>query len=324
MTADSAVFDPANIAAGTSRFFNAECDSDINADATPFCSDSMRFTVGSSMIDYSNPEAPNIQRLVGIGGRGITIFKVSVDASGETVLERIWDSGDEFEREGCASFPWAHNSIQDEEFAPVGGPFYNYLDADDSLRSVIEELNDPAVDGCEDGGNGLPGACPLGQLVDDRSYKDGPAPETVVVGEACGSMYAVTVAEKNSIGFLYDITNLSESDPTLKAVFHLSPASETLNPGLAYDERSLGEIDAESIQFLSADESPTGKPAVLFSGAWSGTASLWEFECGVEGQIGDSSSSDSSGSTSSPAAEASFFGHFFSFLLLGSAVLMFN
>jgi len=76
---------------------------------------------------------------------------------------------------------------------------------------------------------------------------------------------------------VFDLTNVTA--PSLFQVFHLSPASETLNPGLAYENRTLGEIDPESIQFLSAEDSPTGKPAVLFSGAWSGTASLWEFTC---------------------------------------------
>jgi len=117
----------------------------------------------------------------------------------------------------------------------------------------------------------------MGQTVDERSGADGCAPETVVVGEACGTLYTVTVCEKNSMGFVYDLTDVSA--PVLLQVFHLSPASEALNPGLAYENRTLGEIDSETIQWLPADDSPTGKTAVLFSGAFSGTASLWEFNC---------------------------------------------
>jgi hypothetical protein len=270
MTADESIFSMTNVTQGLSRFFNDDCD-ESNPE-TPFCSGSMRFSVGTSMVDYSDPEAPNIYRLTALGGRGITIYKVT-DAG----LELAWDSADEFEKEGCAAYPWAHNSIQDEEFAPVGGAAYNYLDPTDSLRETIEEVNDPEEDGCADGGDGNPGACPMGQLVDDRSLKDGPAAETVVVGEACGSIYAVTAAEKNSIVFVYDI--LDVTNPVLAKVVHLTPISETLNPGLAYDQGTLGEIDSETIQFLSDSESPTGKAAVLFSGAWSGTASLWEFVC---------------------------------------------
>jgi len=117
----------------------------------------------------------------------------------------------------------------------------------------------------------------MSMKVDVRSTADGCAPETVVVGEACGELYTVTVCEKNSIGFLYSLADVSA--PELVQVFHLSEASEKYSPGLSYDARILGEIDSESIQFLTAEESPTGNAAVLFSGAFSGTASLWEFNC---------------------------------------------
>lgn len=75
-----------------------------------WCATSMRLTVGSSMIDYSDPTAPMIKKIVAIGGRGISIYRLTDDG-----LDLVWDSKDEFEREGCAAFPWAHNGIQDEE-----------------------------------------------------------------------------------------------------------------------------------------------------------------------------------------------------------------
>lgn len=117
----------------------------------------------------------------------------------------------------------------------------------------------------------------MGDTVDERSLKDGYAAEAIVTGEACGKQYLVTVSEKNSVGFLYDISSITE--PVLAQVFHLSPASETKNPIVAYKDKSLGEIDAESILFFSEEESPSGKPAVLFAGAFSSTTSFWEFEC---------------------------------------------
>jgi hypothetical protein len=75
MTADPALFSNSSVANGTSRFFNAECND--TAPETPFCTDDMRFTPGSSMIDYSNPVAPNIYRMAALGGRGITVYKVT-------------------------------------------------------------------------------------------------------------------------------------------------------------------------------------------------------------------------------------------------------
>ena len=144
-------------------------------------------------------------------------------------------------------------------------------------------MNDPEEDGCEDGGDGNPGACPLGQTVDERSQKDGYAPESIVVGKACGRLYTITVSEKNSVGFLYDISDITS--PELVKVFHLSPESETLNPSLAYEQGVIGEIDAESIIFLSEEDSPTGVPGVLFAGAFSGSVSWWEFTCKDDSDI---------------------------------------
>lgn len=79
------------------------------------------------------------------------------------------------------------------------------------------------------------------------------------------------------MGFLYDISDITS--PKLAQIFHLSPASETKSPVVAFKDRTLGEIDAESILFFEEDESPTGVPAILFAGAWSTTTSYWEFNC---------------------------------------------
>lgn len=119
----------------------------------------------------------------------------------------------------------------------------------------------------EDRGDGIPGACAMGDTVDERSLKDGYAAEAIVSGEACGKRYMVTVSEKNSVGFLYDISDIES--PTLAQVFHLSPDSEKKNPVLAYADGVLGEIDAESILFMEAEVSPNGKAGILFAGAWS-------------------------------------------------------
>jgi hypothetical protein len=129
----------------------------------------------------------------------------------------------------------------------------------------------------EDGGDGEPGTCPLSKTIDERSQKSGPNPEAIAVGEACGTLYMVTVVEKNSIGFLYNINDIE--NPELDQVFHLSEASKDKNAGVAYADRTLGEVDTETILFLPKDTSPTGKPAVIFAGAWSSTISYWEFDC---------------------------------------------
>ena len=132
---DPAIFDPANPMSGLSKHFNSACEDE----GLEWCADSMRLSIGSSMIDYSDPTAPVIKDIVAIGGRGISVYKLNDDG-----LELVWDSADEFEKAGCAAFPWAHNGIQDEEFSDVGGSLWL---ADEGIRETLEEMNDPAEDG---------------------------------------------------------------------------------------------------------------------------------------------------------------------------------
>ena len=232
----------------------------------------MAITIGSTAIDYSvvtdsNPY-PKFKGAVGFGGRGISIWKAKD-------MSMVWDSGSMFEKEQCKKYPWAHNAIQDEEFAAVNGTLYMSLKDGSKLKETIDEMNDPDQDGCSDGGNGKPGACPLGKQVDERSLKDGAGPEAIVVGKACGRLLAVTATEKQGTAFVFDITDITK--PTLQFLHHLSPASEKKNPSVAYADEELGEIDPESITFVNAEDSPNGNAGVMFAGAWSSTMTFYEF-----------------------------------------------
>lgn len=136
--------------------------------------------------------------------------------------------------------------------------------------------------------------------MDERSLKYGYAAEAIATGSACGKEYLVTVSEKNSVGFLYDINDIA--NPNFEQVFHLSLASETKNPVVAYEDRTLGEIDAESIIFLGEEESPTGVPVIIFAGAFSSTTSFWDFDCGEE--EASSSSEPVDDTPSEPASDS--------------------
>ncbi|CAE8627684.1 unnamed protein product [Polarella glacialis] len=236
----------------------------------------MSITIGSTAVDYSTPTAPIFKAAVGFGGRGLTIYKASD-------MSLVWDSGSDFEREQCKAYPWAHNGIQDEEFAPMTGPqndLYASLVESSDLAKTIAEMNDPdGGDGCTDA-SGVAGACPLNNTIDERSLKDGANPEAVVIGYACGRMLMVTATEKSGTAFVYDVSD--PTTPKLLFVHHLSPASQSKSPGAAYADSTLGDIDPESQIFLQASHSPTGKAGLLFAGAWSGTISFYEFEGCVE------------------------------------------
>jgi hypothetical protein len=131
------IFSTINSAIGSSINFNADCETN----GLDWCANGLEITLGSSAVDYSNSSAPIFNRIVAFGGRGISIYKVPLaNADATETIELIWDSKSDFEQLGCTAFPWAHNGVQDEAFAPVGGAYYQTSDPD-----VMEELDDAYV-----------------------------------------------------------------------------------------------------------------------------------------------------------------------------------
>lgn len=102
--------------------------------AEDWCSN-FEITMGTLAVDYSTPSAPVLNRIVGFGGRGMGIYKL--DSNPEGGMELVFDSNSMYEQETCAKFPWAHNSVMDEEFAPVRGALWQLIEDD---REGIEEL----------------------------------------------------------------------------------------------------------------------------------------------------------------------------------------
>ena len=64
------------------------------------------------------------------------------------------------------------------------------------------------------------------------------------MGEACGRHIMVTATEKQGTAFVFDVS--IPASPDLLFVQHLSPASETKNPSVAYDDGTLGEARGHS------------------------------------------------------------------------------
>lgn len=221
--------------------------------------------ISPGVVDYSSG-FPIMNKVVGIGGRGMSIFSV-----GDNGISFVWDSASDFESETCANFPWAGNALQDEDFAPVNGPRWTLSGSDD--RDSINERND--IEGC-DFPDGTRGACPMGQTLDERAQADGLAVEAVTVGVACNSLIAIACGENNGMCLMYDISTVR--NPTLVNSFNLSPVSETMNPEQTYND-TLGDVDPETSTFIPREESPTGCSGVIFGGAISGTLSFYEFIC---------------------------------------------
>jgi hypothetical protein len=121
--------------------FNSACQTN----ESEWCASGLQITLGSSAVNYTNTTAPNFQSIVAFGGRGISIYRVpSASDDVSERIERVWDSKSEFEQIGCSKFPWAHNGVQDDAFAPLDGALYQLSDSDGK-----KELDDAYVSfGC--------------------------------------------------------------------------------------------------------------------------------------------------------------------------------
>jgi hypothetical protein len=84
--APDSFFSTTNSADGASARFNSNCEDN----SLPWCANNFEITLGSSAVDYSDPSAPVISKIVGFGGRGITIFRIP--DSYEEPIELVWES----------------------------------------------------------------------------------------------------------------------------------------------------------------------------------------------------------------------------------------
>lgn len=68
--------------------FNSNCQKG----SEPFCSPQTRFSLGSAGIDYTNPESPVVKKMILMGGRGISLFKMPPTITNDEQMEFVWDS----------------------------------------------------------------------------------------------------------------------------------------------------------------------------------------------------------------------------------------
>ena len=84
-TAPTSFFNPLNPQTSPTARFNNECE---NYNLGRECLSGVEITVGSMAVDYSNPQAPVMDKLVLFGGRGISAYRVPEVGP----IEFIWDS----------------------------------------------------------------------------------------------------------------------------------------------------------------------------------------------------------------------------------------
>ena len=103
---------------------------------------------------------------------------------------------------------------------------------------------------------------------DSRSENKGPEPEALTVGQVGERTYAFVGMERMGGIFVYDITN--PYDAFFVEYINNRDVTEGLEVGDA-----IGDLAPESLLFVSADESPTGAPALIVGNEVSGTVAVY-------------------------------------------------
>ena len=101
---------------------------------------------------------------------------------------------------------------------------------------------------------------------DKRSTAKGPEPETVITGDIDGTTYAFIALERISGVMVYDLTNPK------------APEFTTFISSRDFSADVKGDVSPEGLQFISAENSPTGTPLLVATHEVSGTVAVYEFE----------------------------------------------
>lgn len=105
---------------------------------------------------------------------------------------------------------------------------------------------------------------------DDRSDDKGPEPEGVVIGKVFGKPYAFIGLERIGGVVVYDV-----SDPAAPSfVQYVNNRNFTAAP----DTPKAGDLGPEGLIFISAQDSPSGRPLVVIGNEISGTTTIYEIK----------------------------------------------
>jgi hypothetical protein len=106
--------------------------------------------------------------------------------------------------------------------------------------------------------------------LDNRSDDKGPEPEGVTLGKVGGRTYAFVGLERVGGVVAYDIT-----DPARPSFVTWTNNRDFAVSGSG-DLASAGDLGPEGLAFISADESPTGRPLVAVGNEVSGTTTIFD------------------------------------------------
>lgn len=107
---------------------------------------------------------------------------------------------------------------------------------------------------------------------DSRSDNKGPEPEGIATGRAFGMQLAFVGLERQNGVMAFDVSN--PASPRFLDYLNTTNYSSTSGANYA-TSTNAGDVSPEGILFVSASDSPTGKPALMVSYELSGTTAIY-------------------------------------------------
>ncbi|MBJ7333632.1 MAG: choice-of-anchor I family protein, partial [Thermoleophilia bacterium] len=107
---------------------------------------------------------------------------------------------------------------------------------------------------------------------DSRSDNKGPEPEGIATGHAFGMQLAFVGLERQNGVMAFDVSN--PASPRFLDYLNTTNYSSTSGANYA-TSTNAGDVSPEGILFVSASDSPTGKPALMVSYELSGTTAIY-------------------------------------------------
>lgn len=108
--------------------------------------------------------------------------------------------------------------------------------------------------------------------LEDRSDNKGPEPEGIVIGQLAGRQFAFIALERIGGIMVYDVTNPQNA----KYVQYINARDFTKNPATEFTV--LGDLGPEGLVFISAADSPNGKPLLVVGNEISGTTAIFQID----------------------------------------------
>ena len=105
---------------------------------------------------------------------------------------------------------------------------------------------------------------------DDRSDNKGPEPEGVALGKISGHTFAFIGLERIGGIMVYDVSNPQNA----RFVQYINTRDFTKE----IDDSTAGDVGPEGLHFISAENSPNGKPMLAVGNEVSGTTSLFQID----------------------------------------------